>query len=201
MELSDLSRLPRVPLPEGYNIRTFRAGDEAGLAAIFADGALGLDSVPAVQSAFLSDYPFRPERVFVAEYGEELVGTAAMWTSRSDPDHAYLHMVAVLTPHRGKYLGWALSTAAARHAAHEGYTTQRLFTDDFREAAIRLYLEMGYAPLYLDDTHPARWAAVLNKLKRPELLSRARRGQLGRPRGLLTRVRGRLRRVLGAVTG
>jgi mycothiol synthase len=181
-----------VSLPPGYLLRRFRPGDELALARLFADGGLGLETTQAVQKEFVGDRAFRPERVFILECAGEAVGTASMWTSADDPKHAYLHMLTVLSAHRSKHLGWALATVAALQAHREGFTSQRLFTDDWRHAAIRLYLDIGYCPLYADDTHPQRWAEVAERLQRPELLRAAKRGRTRRRPNLLSRVRRRV---------
>lgn len=201
MELSGLSRLSEVSLPPGYLIRRYRAGDDAALAEIFADGKLGLETVEAVRREFIGDPAFRAERVFLLEYEGQAVGTAAMWTSAGDPKHAYLHMVAVLSAHRSKHLGWALTAASARQAYREGFDIQRLFTDDWRLPAIRLYLDMGYYPLYVDDTHCRRWSELAVRLQRPEILRVAKAGRIGARPSLLSRVRRRMSLTFGHDAG
>lgn len=197
MELSGLSRLAEVSVPPGYLIRRFRAGDEAALADIFADGKLGLETIEAVQREYIGHPAFRPERVFLLECQERVVGSAAMWTSAGDPKHAYLHMLAVLHAHRSKHLGWALTASSARQAYREGFDTQRLFTDDWRLPAIRLYLDMGYYPLYVDDTHRRRWSELAIRLQRPEILRLAKSGRIGPKPSLLSRVRRRVSLTFG----
>jgi mycothiol synthase len=199
MEKSGLDHLPNVPLPEGYAIRSYHPGDEAALARVFADATLGVDTTLAVKKDFIGHPAFRPERVFIVEWKGGVVGTASMWTSDDDPDAAYLHMVAVLRAHQGKRLGFALCAAAVRQACREGFSRQRLLTDDWREAAIRLYLDMGYYPLYTARAHPRRWRDLAAKLHRPDLLKTAQRAHISRA-GLIVRILRRLRRVLVFVT-
>jgi GNAT superfamily N-acetyltransferase len=177
LEKDDLDNVPDIPLPEGYAIRTYRPGDEVGIARIYGACSLGEGTIDQVQQGILSAPCFKPERVFVAEHVSELVGTAAAWIDAScnDPSAGYLHMVGVLPEHRGKRLGAILTIAALRYSRSEGFTRQQIATDDWREAALRTYLDLGYYPLIRDDTHIARWAVVSDKLARPEIYARMKR--------------------------
>ena len=66
---------------------------------------------------------------------------------------------------RGKHLGKAASVAAMHHLYRAGYRAFSLLTDDFRAAALKTYLSLGWRPwLYLEDMEE-RWrkiAEVLN---------------------------------------
>lgn len=174
MEKDDLANVPAIAVPEGYVLRTFRDGDEAALGRIYAASDLGMTTAEQVRANLVGKPCFKPERVFVVEYHGEPVGTASAWWEGNDPEVGYLHMVGLLPDHRGKQLGALLTVAAIGYTRNEGFTAQRLDTDDWRLPAIRLYLDLGYYPLYLDDTHPDRWAALTGKLGRPEALERAR---------------------------
>ncbi|MBI5093983.1 MAG: GNAT family N-acetyltransferase [Candidatus Hydrogenedentes bacterium] len=118
---------------------------------------------------------FKPERIFIVEYQDEIIGTAAAWIEpERDPGVGYLHMVGILPEHRGHHLGALLTVEAIRYTRHEGFAVQRLLTDDHREAAIRLYLDLGYYPLLTHESHAERWRALGEKLNRREAVSRAR---------------------------
>jgi mycothiol synthase len=189
MEIAPLHQLVAVRPPDGYTLRDFRAGDQVALSRIFSEGKLGLDTPEAVEHELLGAQAFAPRRTFVIEYEGDVVATASAWTNADDPEHAYLHMLAVLESHRGQRLGVVLSIATAIHARSKGFVSQRLLTDEWRESAIVLYLDLGFYPLYLDPTHPRRWKMVAAKLHRPELLEKARQGRIGRRPSMLARVR------------
>ncbi len=174
MEKGDLGNVPVIAVPEGYMIRHYREGDEAGLARVYPAAALGNETVEAVRANIINHPCFKPERLFVAECAGEIVGTAAAWISPDDPTAGYLHMVGVLPSHRGRRLGAVLIISAIQYTREEGLRCQRLDTDDWRDAAVRLYLDLGYYAVFLDDTHPARWVALAERLGRPEIMDRAR---------------------------
>lgn len=164
MEKCDLDRVPEVRVPEGYTLRTFRSGDQTGLAEVYAACELGCRTREDVQERLVMRPYFQPGRVFVMEYEGAIVGTATAWEEPSEPPCGYLHMVGVLPEHRGKRLGCALTVAAIRRHREEGFAVQRLDTDDVRLAAIRLYLRLGYRPLLTHPSHEVRWRAVLKRL-------------------------------------
>jgi mycothiol synthase len=174
MEKCDLDNVPEVALPKGYRLRTYQAGDEVGIARIYEASVLGNERPEDVRERIIQHPCFTPERLFLVEHEGELVGTAAAWIEDDTPPVGYLHMVGVLPLHRGKHLGLALTVVAIRFNAMEGFRKQRLSTDDWRESALRMYLDLGYYPLLTDDTHPERWAVLAKKLGRPNALALAR---------------------------
>ncbi|MDQ1255959.1 MAG: mycothiol synthase [Candidatus Hydrogenedentes bacterium] len=174
LEKSDLDCVPDIPVPEGYVLRTFREGDEAGLSRVFVASQLG-NETPEKVHALLMEHPcYKPGRVFVIEHAGEVVGTCSAWINLREPDYGYLHMLGVSPEHRGKNLGRILSIAVAGYSLAEGFTRQRLDTDDWREPALRMYLSLNYVPLIADDTHPTRWAAIGEKIGCLDVIGRAR---------------------------
>lgn len=173
MEKSDLAVVPNIPLADGYRLRNYQRGDETGLARVYAASILGTETEQEVEKNILSHPCFRPERVFIVEHDGRVIGTSAAWVESDDPDVGYLHMVGLLPEHRGKQLGAFLIVASIGYSRAEGFDRQRLKTDDWREPALRLYADLGYYPLFTDDSHPGRWEEVARKLGRPHLLERS----------------------------
>jgi mycothiol synthase len=172
LEKDDLDNVPLIPVPDGYRLRTYREGDEVGIARIYAASNLCYGIVEDVLENMIRQPCFTPERLFVVEYAGKLVGTAAAWIESGNPGVGYLHMVGTLPEHRGRRLGAILTVAAIGYSRNEGFMRQQVATDDWREPALRLYLDLGYYPLITDETHPARWEAVARKLGRPDILTR-----------------------------
>ena len=176
LEKDDLDNVPTIALSAGYQLRSYREGDEEGISRIYAASQLGNETSEIVRTNILSAPCFRPERLFVIEHDGELVGTAAAWIESREPDLdvGYLHMVGVKPEHRGNRLGAILTIAAIGYTRQEGRHRQRLLTDDWREAALHTYLGLGYYPLIVDETHPERWRAIAEKFGRPDILERAK---------------------------
>lgn len=175
MEKTDLTNVPTPPVPDGYLLRTFQDGDEAGLGRIYEAAALGAADPESVRDRMMRHPCFRPDRIFVVEHNGQLAGTAAAWIETGDPGVGYLHMLGVLPEHRGKGLGALLAVETIHYTRNEGFSAQRLLTDDWREPAVKLYLDLGYYPLITDETHPERWQALAEKLNRHDAIARARR--------------------------
>lgn len=195
MEKTGLSDVPQLAVPDGYVMRTFRDGDESALARIYAVSKLDKDTVEIVRQDILGDPCFTPDRVFVAEHDGEIVGTASTWIAPDELDAGYLHMVGVLDGHRGKRLGAALTCAALRYSRQEGFDIQRLMTDDWREDAIRLYVNLGFYPLITDASHPMRWEAIARRIGRPDIMDHMRIAPAPRGESFLTK----LRRIVSSV--
>ena len=178
MEKSGLDTLPEIAVGDAYVIRTFEPGDEVGLGRVYFSAALSTETVKKVRLR-LHDHPcFEPGRVFVALMGDLIVGSASAWRSTRDPGAGYLHMLGVLPDHRGKNLGAALTVATLQYTRDEGFSAQRLLTDDWRRPAIRLYLALGYDPLITDWTHKMRWRKIGRHLQQPNVVQRARKAVL-----------------------
>ncbi|NIN68781.1 MAG: GNAT family N-acetyltransferase [Anaerolineae bacterium] len=66
--------------------------------------------------------------------------------------------------HAGKGLGIAVSAAVTARFIDAGYRKIHLFTEDFRLAALKTYLKLGYVPfLYAPETQD-RWQVVCTQL-------------------------------------
>lgn len=162
----DLERLPALQLPEGYDIRTFRPGDEFAwervIAASFDRDPGDVDFARTMRS----DPAFCPERVFFVEHAADgVVGTASAWRKPQHwPEAGVIHYVGVLPKHRGRGLGRAVTLRALHRIAAEGWREATLETDDFRLPAIRAYLALGFEPLIEHPSHPERWRKVFDAL-------------------------------------
>lgn len=156
-------------LPPGYGFRTYRPGDEAGWAELMNTGSMGIWTVERT-IAELTNRPrpqFEPEGLFLitAEQPERIVGSACAWLR--DPverEAGILHMVCVLPEHRGKRLSYAVCLAVLHRFRERGFRRVSLSTNDWRLGAVKVYLELGFQPLYQHPMHPQQWQEVVQKL-------------------------------------
>ena len=157
--------LPEIVVPEGYGLRSFREGDEAAWCAI-NEGNIGVDwTVEKCRERLVEDPRFDPEGLFFATRIGEAVGSACAWRKAVDEEIVgEVHMVAALESHRGRGLGHMLNAAVLRRLKELAFQRAHLQTDDWRLAAIKSYLVAGFHPLNTHDSHPERWAAVIEKL-------------------------------------
>ncbi len=82
------------------------------------------------------------------------------------PDLGVLGWVMTHPEMRGHHLGKSVSVACMHRLYQEGYRTFSLLSDDFRVAALKTYLDLGWKPwLYMKDMKE-RWEKVAEMLGR-----------------------------------
>jgi mycothiol synthase len=165
-----LAALPEPRLPLGYGLRHFRESDAPHWSAVYAD-AFGRAHAPELFERIMrADAAFRAERVWFVTFDDIPVATASAYARPAFmPEAGMIHYVATRPAHAGKRLGFAATIAALRHMVTEGWRAAWLSTDDFRLAAIRVYLDLGFQPLLTDDSHRERWPEVFAGLAAPSL--------------------------------
>lgn len=152
-----LDALPTLAPPESVGVRSFEPGDDAAWVAIIND-SFGHDWGPEGFGQRMRDTAFRPARVWFATLDGEPVATASAWvTPRWGESVGVLHMVGCLSHCQGRGLGRLVSLAALHQMRREGRQRATLTTDDFRLAAIRSYLRLGFEPLLASEDHRQRW--------------------------------------------
>ena len=160
--LDDLPPMP--PLPDGYTMRDYQAGDLDTLSALmrisFDDPQWSSDKLRRV----LIDAP-DVKRIIIIEYGGYPVATAsARLMPDQHPGSGYVHWVAVDPMHRGKRLGYIVTLACLYAFREFGCKDAVLETDDHRLAAIKIYQELGFTAEDRHPTHAERWAIVISNL-------------------------------------
>ena len=165
MRRLNLEGLGEVSLPDGYEIRTYREGDDAAWAEI-VNRSLGDGWNAERCRRDLTGCPqFRPDGLFFATWEGKPIGTTCAWTGSIDETQVgQVHMVGIVPEHRGKRLGYALCLSVLRFFKENRFQHARLSTDDFRLPAIKTYLNLGFEPHYADDDHKSRWDAIHAKL-------------------------------------
>jgi mycothiol synthase len=177
-----LDDLPDLTVPDGYRLRTYRPGDERAWGEIMETaGGIGREwTVEKVRQRIVSRPQFEPAGLFFATCdaeGHRPVASACAWRGEEVGETGNVHMVCAMPAHRGQGLGRLVTLAVLHHLRRRGFKSADLTTDDFRLAAIKSYLGLGFVPAYrtdaerLDD-HEARWSAIFATIM---TASRARR--------------------------
>lgn len=162
MRRENLCGLPAVTLPAGFSVRCFAPGDQAAWNRMVVDvWAIDFDE------KIMADAYFAPERVQFICHDDVPVATATAWYQADDPCVGVVHMVASNPAYRGRGLGLQVTAAALHQMRADGKVAATLTTDDFRLAAIKTYLKLGFAPLASGEGHAERWDAVLGQLGWP----------------------------------
>ena len=156
---------PEPVVPPGYELRVYAEADEAAYLALMA--AAGFDGWTHERLAELLPSVL-PEGHFVVvhEATGELAATAMARHRPSElhPDGGELAWVAGRPAHRGKGLGMAVCAAVTKCFLRAAYRRIYLQTDDFRLAALKIYLKLGYEPFLYCDGMAERWGRVFREL-------------------------------------
>ena len=163
----DLDNLPKLELPPGYDMRTYREGDEMHWANIISDSFGGKQrTAEDTRNEITGQERFVPDGFYFATHDGTPVGTACAWRQTVDETEVgYVHMVGVASAHTGHKLGKWVSLAVLIYFRDYGFRCAMLDTDDFRIPAIKTYLNLGFVPVYIEDEQPKRWRAIFEKLK------------------------------------
>ncbi len=153
------------PVREGYALRQFRAGDEARYDDLFHLAFEDEGRFPEVLERAL-DGGF-----FVVEHlaSGELVASCVAWRGSTSPRHPEAGQLGWLVTdpsHRRKGLGTLVAASATNRLAAEGYSRPFLGTEDFRIAAISIYLKLGWSPYIYRRDMESRWRAIFAHLGR-----------------------------------
>ena len=167
----NLIDLPDITLPEGYNLRTYRKGDALHWANIITDAFGGkARTAQDTRREIINRVVFDPNGLFFVTYNDIPVGTACSWReSAYETQAGYVHMVGVLGEHTGKKLGRCVSLAVLHYFKDNGFICAMLDTDDFRLPAIKTYLNLGFLPVYVDNTQSDRWENICTKMNIPAM--------------------------------
>ncbi len=156
---------PPEPTP-GYGLRTFRPGDEDAWIGILNTGGFGrwdrarLDRLMRDERSRLL-----PEGIHFATRDGQPVGVACIFLNREEGrEVAELGWVGVHADHRGHGLATQVCRAALGYVRDLGHDYVFLKTEDYRVAAIGIYLRLDFEPEIQDATQPARWEEIRRKL-------------------------------------
>ena len=156
-----LDGLPEIVIPDGYELRTYREGDERAWCAIMENNLGKNWTFEKCRNRLVEDPRFSPENLFFATLNDQPVASACSWrTSLEEQVVGEVHMVAALEDHRGKGLGNLVNVAVLHRLKAMGFQRAHLLTDDWRLAAIGSYLKIGFSPLTTHISHAERWEAI-----------------------------------------
>jgi mycothiol synthase len=155
-----LHDLPDVKLPAGFELRPASTEDADAIGRLIENSFQEPWDADRVNRVLFE--PADVLRVWVAVNSEHHILATASERLLPDlyGDAGYVHYVGTHEQSRGLGLGEAVTLAVLRGFSERGIVRAVLETDDFREAAIRLYLRLGFVPEYRDDSERLAWSAL-----------------------------------------
>jgi mycothiol synthase len=159
---------PAVRLPAGYALRTYRPGDEALFFEI-----MELAGWSGWNEDRLHPWLYRivPEGWFMAVHqaSGQIVTTAMTMHDPTwqVPFCGEVGWVAGDPAYAGRGLGMAVCAAVTARFIEIGYRHIHLYTEDWRLAAIKIYLKLGYVPYLYTPEMPEWWREICAQLGWP----------------------------------
>ena len=160
MRAPDITRLPQLILPDGVTLHTHRNGDEESWEEI-------------IESSFCKRFDFdwlkslggyEPEYVIYAEKDGKNLATATAVENPAYPGEGWFRMIGTHADARRMGLGRLVCLAALHSLRERGYKSVVLSTDDDRISALKLYLSLGFEPVYSHESHKERWEKIFEVL-------------------------------------
>ncbi len=163
--LALLDSPPEIRVTAGYTLRQYNTSDKEAHARLMTAAGMGYCSLKYWEQHIL------PDGFFLLESDRDHVVVAACFASHHHsarhPRAGNLGWLAVDPAYRGHGLGRTVAAAVTTRLIRAGYRDIYLDTQDFRLAAIKLYLSMGWQPMLYNDKMLDRWRAIYNKLDVP----------------------------------
>jgi len=142
--------LPEVEVPPGYEIRTYREGDEEQWAnCINRAYSTQRDktnwTAQSVREKFVSSPSFIPDGCFFAVRQGRIVGAFMAWREiDAGPQRGRLHWLGVDPDHRNLGLAKALTVRVLRYLLEHGMTSIFLDTSYAYPVAMKMYSKLGF---------------------------------------------------------
>lgn len=156
----DLEEIPDFKLPEGFKFVCYRKGYEEQWARILVETgefAGENDALKRFGKEFSSKKDLDRYMFFIEKEDGELVATATAWRGMiNETLVGRVHWVDILPEHQGFGLGRPLISACMK-MIRENHESAYLKTDHRREAAIRLFLKMGWRPMIVKPAEKVVW--------------------------------------------
>ncbi len=153
------------PVPDGYLFRQFRPGDEKEYDDLFHLAFADEGRFPQILEHVLEGGFFVIEDVA----SSELVSSCQAWRGSimpRHPDAGHIGWLVTDPSHAGKRLGTIVAASATNRVAAEGYSRPCLGTEDFRLAAISIYLKLGWKPYLYCEEMESRWRSIFAQVGR-----------------------------------
>ena len=151
-----------VMVPSDYILRNFTENDKEAYFSLLNKAGMSTCPLNYWEKHIL------PDGFFVVEdkVSHDLV--AACFASHHPTErHPYagnFGWLAADPSHSGRGLGYCVSAAVTNRLLKAGYKRIYLETHDFRKAAIKIYLRMGWVPLLYNPKMYDRWKLICKEL-------------------------------------
>ena len=156
---TSLVDIPEVP--EGYELRQYQPDDRTAYKDLFNLGFTS-DALDHTLAQALADGFFVIEHLASGHLVASCVAEHACWDGGHE--RGILGWLIGDPSHAGLGLGTIVAAEVTNRLAEEGYGDPGLGTDDFRLAAIGIYLKLGWRPYLHRGDMEGRWRETYERL-------------------------------------
>lgn len=163
------SPIEEFELPEGYSFSNYKDEKDIDAWIEICKNGLCSDDYEEARKCWQGAIADRAPDLdpytdlFFLDYNGEHIGTITSFLM-SDENVGDVHMVSIRSDFRGKGLGKYMNSVALKHIAAKNPKFVQLTTDEWRKAAVRSYLRIGFKPVKYDHGMKKRWVAELEEI-------------------------------------
>ena len=152
-------------LPAGYAVRTYETRDKQSFFSLMhAVGWTQWDEAKLEEwqrRVLPAGWP-----IIIETTHNQLVASAMACTDCYEwgEQGGEVGWVATKPAYQGQGLGIYITAATVHHMLQAGYTYVHLYTEDWRLAALKIYLKLGFRPVINNEELDTRWQAIYTQL-------------------------------------
>ena len=154
--------IPELVVPEGFEIRDFTPNDASQYLALRPMSGFSEWDEAKLQT-YLSESARRI--LLLVDKANGKIAQAASAESFMEEGQGQFGWLMSNPEYRGMGLGRPISIATMQALKDEGFRRCSIFTDEFRVPAVRIYLKLGWHPVYYAEDMEGRWKVVGESLK------------------------------------
>jgi len=164
MVCRDLTRVPTIPVPDGFHLRTYQPGDADHWTRIHLDAEPYHAITPATfhEKFGRNDLRLMQRQLYCCTSDGLPIGTATAWFDDDYYGESWgrVHWVAVMREFQGRGLGRALVSRTCRLLVELGHLRAYLATQAGRVRAMKIYRSLGFEPDIRTDQDREAWEFV-----------------------------------------
>ena len=161
-----LHKPPAVRLSPGYIMRTYQPGDEEHFFKLMELAGWTDWDEKRLEPWYRRLLSEGWVMAFLKDSGRMVASCMAL-RSEAYSSGGELGWLAGDPTHSGNGLGLAVSAAVTARFIEEGYRIIHLYSEDYRLAALKIYLKLGYVPFLYTKEMSDRWSVICNRVRWP----------------------------------
>ncbi|MCX5904112.1 MAG: GNAT family N-acetyltransferase, partial [Proteobacteria bacterium] len=150
----------------GYHSASLSPGHEIDYIGVMRRSLVAEADMEWFCRTFSNDPEYNPDNLLLIYEDTTPIAAAAAWQKLlGSKKTGLVHMVGVDRKYQGRGLGRVITLLVLKRLRKRGFKEVMVATEDFRIAALSLYLALGFKPLYRHRSDEKRWKRVMQKMR------------------------------------